>query len=235
MIREAIQYIVELGKTDIHYENGQSFSTGRLHLIEEPTASKLQVRSLSGLVDYLKSDFDDDGQIMIQVNSPTRVSAFKQLNSDRNREYLIDAEAMIPEFYFEEWYDPESFNIKLQSTFVKNEDRDIVLKVVGNIREEDVKSVGDNGVSQSVTAKVGIAQVGQVEVPNPVLLKPYRTFVEVEQPASDFIFRMQNGPRCAFFEADGGKWKLEAMRNIREYLEKELEQKINDKKIVVIS
>ena len=32
-----------------------------------------------------------------------------------------------------------------------------------------------------------------------------------------------NGIQCALFEADGGAWKNEAMKNIKAYLEKELE------------
>jgi hypothetical protein len=91
---------------------------------------------------------------------------------------------------------------------VKNEDRDIMLKVVGNIKEETVNTIGDDGVSQAVVAKMGVATVANVKVPNPVVLKPYRTFVEVDQPESEFIFRMQSGPRCALFEATAanGNW-----------------------------
>ena len=59
-------------------------------------------------------------------------------------------------------------------------------------------------------------------MPNPAVLKPYRTFVEVEQPESKFVFRMQTGPEMALFEADGGAWRIQAMKNIKEYLEKEL-------------
>ena len=235
MIKEALQYIVGLGNTEIFHENGQSYSSQPVHLLEEPVASKLNVRSLSGLVEYLKSNFDSNERIMVHVESPTEVSAFLQLNTNRNREYLIKANALLPQFHFENWYDPEEFNIKLQSAFVKNADRDIVLRVVGNIREEDVKTFGDDGVSQSVTARVGVAQVGNVEVPNPVLLKPFRTFVEVDQPESNFVFRMKNGPRCALFEADGGKWKLEAMQNIKKYLHSALAKEIECKMIVIIA
>lgn len=63
-------------------------------------------------------------------------------------------------------------------------------------------------------------------MPNPVKLTPYRTFLEVKQPASDFIFRMKqdkyDGIVCAIFEADGGAWKMEAAHRIKEYLQKEL-------------
>lgn len=235
MIREAIEYIVGLGRTDIYEENGQQYSTNKLYLLEEPKAAQLDIRSLSGLVEYIKSNFDGQAPLMIHVESPTEVTVFTQLNNDRNREYLIKATAMLPNFRYENWYDPETFNIKLQSGFVKNTDRDIVLKVVGNIREEDVKTYGDDGVSQTVTAKVGVAQVGQVEVPNPVALAPYRTFVEVEQPTSNFVFRMKNGPSSALFEADGGAWKFEAMKNVKTYLEDALAEELEVGKINIIA
>jgi hypothetical protein len=235
MIKEALQYIVGLGKPEMFYENGQAFSSQKLHLIEEPTAEAIRVRSLSGLVDYLKSNFDEYGCLMIHVSNPTTVVCFSQLNNDCNRSEYIKAEAMIPSFDFDRWYDTENFNIKLQSCFVKNEDRDIMLKVVGNIKEETVNTVGDDGVSQAVVAKTGVATVANVKVPNPVVLKPYRTFVEVDQPESEFIFRMQSGPRCALFEADGGKWKLDAMNNIKNYLQQELKELIENGKIVIIA
>ncbi|CEG25982.1 hypothetical protein [Bacillus sp. B-jedd] len=235
MIKDALQYLIGLGNVETHHENNQIYSTQPLHLLKEPVPSPLLVRSLSGLVQYLKSEYDVDNTLMVHVCSPTEVLAFSDLNSNQNRNEYIKASAMLPQFRFEEWYDPETFNIKLQSGFVANDDRDVILRVVGNIKEEDVKTYGDDGVSQSVTAKVGVATVAQVAVPNPVRLAPYRTFVEVIQPESNFVFRMKNGPRCALFEADGGAWKLEAMNNVKAYLEKELAVEIEARKVIVIA
>ena len=63
-------------------------------------------------------------------------------------------------------------------------------------------------------------------VPSPCVLRPYRTFVEVMQPASSFIFRLEQGREqtvnAAIIEADGGAWKLDAVSNIIVYLAKEL-------------
>lgn len=235
MIKEAIQYIVGLGQADIHYENGQTYADKSLYLLPEPTANAINVRSLSGFVEYIKSDYEWDEKLMIHVISPTEVICFDALNSNKGRNEYIRATAMIPSYNFDNYYDTESFNIKLQSVFVQNEDRDIMLKVVGNIKEEDVKTYGDDGISQLVTAKSGAASVTDVVVPNPVSLKPFRTFVEVEQPVSEFIFRMRRGPQCALFEADGGAWKLHAMKNIKNYLISNLEEEINADKIVVIA
>ncbi|WP_339148375.1 hypothetical protein [Sutcliffiella sp. BMC8] len=235
MIREAIEYIVDLGNTRKEMIDGQVYTTQRMHLVPEAVATSILVRSLSGLVEYLQSDFDTEDPLMIHVVSPTEVVVFDTLNRDFNRNVLIKATAMIPAISFDRWYDAEDFNIKLQSVFVKNEDRDVMLKVVGNIKEEAVNTVGDDGVSQSVVAKTGVASVGNVLVPNPVLLKPYRTFVEVDQPASDFIFRMKSGPSCALFEADGGAWKVQAMKNIKEYLQVALVKEFETGKLVIIA
>jgi len=235
MIRDAFEYIVSLGNTRKEIIDGQVFTTQKMHLVPESTATSIHVRSLSGLVEYLQSDFDTEDPLMIHVISPTEVVVFDTLNRDFNRNELIKATAMIPSISFDRWYEAEDFNIKLQSVFVKNDDRDVMLKVVGNIKEEAVNTVGDDGVSQSVVAKTGVASVGNVLVPNPVLLKPYRTFVEVDQPASDFIFRMKSGPSCALFEADGGAWKVQAMKNIKEYLQVALEKEFESGKLVIIA
>ena len=98
-----------------------------------------------------------------------------------------------------------------------------------------IAQYGDDGVSQKATIKTGIASKGEVLVPNPVKLRPYRTFLEVEQPESAFVFRMRddNGRvECALFGADGGAWKNAAMKSIKEYLMFEL-QDLKDRFIVI--
>lgn len=235
MIKEALQYLVNLGNTRIETVGDRKFSTQELYAIKEATPRSIEVRSLSGLIEYIKSKFDGDGKLMIHVESPTEVKAFSTFNRDYNRNFVIEAKAMFPSFRFDNWYDTEEINIKLQSCFVRNDHRDIMLKIVGNIQEENIQSIGDDGVSQAVVAKTGVAAVSKVKVPNPVSLAPYRTFVEVKQPESDFVFRMRKGPSCALFEADGGAWKLEAMKNIKTYLEDALKDDLTSGQVVIIA
>lgn len=235
MLREAFEYIVGLGNKEVVTENNQKYATGTMQLLKKPTADAMRVRSLSGLIEYIQSEFDSDKRLMVHVESPTEVKCFDALNENASRNNYIEAKAMLPHFPFDRFIGSEEFNIKLQSGFVKNDDRDIMLQVVGNIREDNVNEVGDDGISQSVTAKTGIATVGQVKVPNPVALMPYRTFTEVEQPESNFVFRMKSGPTCALIEADGGEWQLEAMKNIKAFLELKLEKEIEQGKVVVIA
>jgi len=237
MIKEALEYLVKLGTAEIQDIGNETYSDKPLFKIKEPLVEPISTRSLSAIVEYLKSKFDvkTRGMVMVHIESPTAISIFEEVNVNGSRSTFMKSSAMVPEFNFSNWYDSEAFNIKLQSCFVANKDKDIMLKVVGNIKEDQVKTVGDDGVSQAVTAKIGVASVGNVQVPNPVKLRPFRTFVEIEQPESDFIFRMKNGPLCALFEADGGAWKLEAMENIKVYLEDQLEDEIKKEIVVIIA
>ena len=115
----------------------------------------------------------------------------------------------------------------LQSAFVDDEDKAKLLKYTALITDDTVKNFGDDGISQKVTVKTGVASVSDAVVPNPVTLAPFRTFPEVIQPESKFIFRMKEGPSAALFEADGGAWRNKAILNIKAYLEKELEHNHN--------
>lgn len=233
--RDALEFLAESGETEVLEINGQQYATRQIYKVAEPTPAPLTVRSLSGLVDYLKSEFDAQAPLLVHVVSPTQVNVTTSYNNDFARKRIIEAEALLPDYRYGAYYETEDFIIKLQSGFTKAGDRASLLKVVGNIKEENVRQTGDDGVSQSVTAKVGVATVEEVKVPNPVTLAPYRTFVEVEQPSSPFVFRMKTGPSAALFEADGGAWRIAAIGAVASYLSEELSELIETEKIVVIA
>lgn len=203
-----------------------TFTKASLSRVKEAKASVLTVSTLTGLVDYIKSDLDKQPEkLLIQVISPREVALYSPLNADREREQYISAEAILPDnVVYDRFIGTEQFNIMLQSAFVDVGTKSALLKYTGLIQDEAVKTTGDDGVSQQVTVKTGVASVGQAIVPNPVELAPYRTFPEVEQPISKFIFRMQEGPRAALYEADGGAWRNKAILSIKEYLQEELKE-----------
>lgn len=235
MIKEALQWIVGLGTVETKEIGGEIYSTQKLHGVIQAQPEAIHLNSLAGVVDYLKSNYDDQPPVLIQVASPTEVNVVSTYNRDMARNRLIKATALLPSIPFERFLDVEAFNILLQSCFVPNEHREALLKVVGNIKEEAVQTVGDDGISQQVTAKTGIATVAPIIVPNPVYLKPFRTFVEIAQPESAFVFRMQNGPKAALFEADGGAWKITAIAEIKIWLDSQLKHEIETNRVVIIA
>lgn len=62
----------------------------------------------------------------------------------------------------------------------------------------------------------------------------YRTFLEVEQPESQFLLRLNEKGEVGLFEADGGMWKLAAKKNVSTYLENALADMISAGSVVVM-
>ena len=236
MIEKALKYLVNLGESKIKIEKvtlpdgtEQVYSDKPLERLSKyhPMAEAVKMSTLTSLVDYIKGHIDTMADRMIvQVKSPEEVYLFSQLNEDRKREYLVKVTAQVPSFEYERFIEHEVFCINVQSKFLNDPetDKDLILKFAGTVEQGSVAEYGDNGVTQKATVKTGIASKADAVVPNPVKLRPYRTFMEVEQPVSEFIFRMADvrGITCALFEADGGAWKNAAMQNIKNYLEFEL-------------
>lgn len=233
--KEAFEYLVGLGysKEPIVKTEIGPYMKEKLTRLTAPTATTLQVTTLTGLIDYIKSNIDClPDKLLVHVESPSIVRLYSPLNGDRDREEFIYAKAILPDnLVYERFLSTEQFNIMLQSAFVENNDKKVLLKYTGLVRDEAVKDTGDDGISQKVTIKTGVATVGDAVVPNPVILAPFRTFPEIAQPESKFIFRMQDGPKAALFEGDGGAWRNDAMENIKEYLVKSFEELDNIKVI----
>lgn len=228
MTRDALQYVVGLRTAEVLDINGGKYVDKDVHRVDkELRASAIQMNTLTSLVDYLKAGIDSIAdKMLVQVVSPTEVKLISMLDSDRKRECLVEVEAMIPAFEYGRYMSNERFIIALQSKFIDNDDRALLLQFAGTVKDESIAQYGDDGVTQKATIKTGITSVGDAVVPNPVKLRPFRTFIEVEQPESAFVFRMRqaegHGVECAIFEADGGAWKNAAMKSIKEYLQYEL-------------
>jgi len=226
--RSFVEKICELAKPEIITVDERPYSTKGLHPVFDPSPGVIEVHTLTGLVDFINGiDGIYGTKAMIHVFSPTTVDIIGGIAGKfMNRDRFAQAKHINPTFRFGQWMDLESFIINLQAGFVPDSMTEAILKVVGNLKDETVSNFNDDGRTQAVTAKSGISMVTKVALPSPVTLQPFRTFMEIEQPASSFIFRMKqqgNGqqPACALFEADGMAWQLEAMQRIKTWLQKE--------------
>lgn len=81
---------------------------------------------------------------------------------------------------------------------------------------------------------LGNRELTASEIKPRVMLRPFRTFLEVEQPESEFLLRVDPDEGIGFFEADGGIWKLEAKKNIADYFLKNMGDLIDAGKVVVM-
>lgn len=204
-----------------------------LTLHKPPVPEPLKVSTLDGLVDLLEAQFEGDsrktGDQMVHVVSHDSVQFLSKYSDDfgRRQSYIV-ATRMKPEqeFEFGKYIPQERFVIALRSLFAQSEQLDALVALAGNIAKETEVRQEDDGFSQRVTAKAGTHLVKETTVNPRVPLKPFRTFIEAEQPESVFLFRVKHdgsqGNLCALFEADGGGWKLQAMENVKTWISNRL-------------
>jgi len=241
MIKEAIQYVRELADDAsrplfvlVGERPFKVHPSGSTEPLLEASAPVLAVHSLEGLADYagLGTEQGDEFPhgLVVQVVDPREVRLVSfAFGPHRQRDIYAKAKpADGDRFAFGGYMDPETFVVALSSQFEDSDDRSDVLATVGNLRDEAVRMLADDGVTQRATVRQGLAKVAEVEIKNPVKLRPYRTFADVEQPAGLFVLRMKGGgegrmPSIALFEVDDGKWRQESISRIRAYFAEHLE------------
>jgi hypothetical protein len=231
---EAIKKIEELIHNSYAIKVGdREFSAANLHpIMYNPKPETLTVHSLRGFCGFIENDIDEliNGKPhLIVVNSQKSVDLISTVDDkDKKRTIMVSAKISeeLDEFPFGRFLTQEEFAITFRSLFVKKDgdDFDYVLayasKLVGSTSIEG----DDDGISQSVAVKRSItgALKDREKLKPIVRLSPYRTFREIEQPESQFLFRVRmdnNVPCVALFEADGGAWVNDATQNIVSYIE----------------
>ena len=173
----------------------------------EPTAEPIVIQTLTGFADFINSghldgitDVDD---WVIHVKSTSQVEL---IDAPMGRHFqrhvwaIADCSQIIGHgALFERFIPLEHFIVNVMSQFVPTESQGELLKL----------------------AKRGMVRTADIEVPTPFILAPYRTFPEVKQPVSSFVFHLRagrDGIEAALVEADGGQWKCDAIQRIKSYL-----------------
>ena len=226
-IKEGIDRLLSLAQPDSIEVDGRSFVTENVNEVKPKVITPLVIHSLQGLVDYL-TDCKDDGNKMIQVVDPTRVIVMDTTADPvhRHREYFAEAKLIQSGFPFGQYIPQEDMIVALHTQFRQSANRDKLLRICAGLIVKAEVQTTDDGLSQRVQAQVGVTRVQEVDIENPVMLQPIRTFTEVEQPEAPYVVRIKGGekiaPTVAIYEADGGQWKNAAIANIRTWLSAKL-------------
>lgn len=224
---------------------------------QEPIVSTFQTGTLSSGLDLVKAGLEhlNTEDLLIHIAGPGSVSIVtKQSDQWKRRITLvkIDLPAYTP-FPFDKYLDHEDFNIKLQQNFVPiasaaavegekatTSDWAYVVQIASTVTANAVTQSENDGVGQQVTVKktINSGLKDFAELRRIVSLAPYRTFMEVPQPVSQFIFRAKDAgegkiPGLALFECDGGMWRKIAIGEIKRYLENQMAER--DIKIPIIA
>jgi len=121
--KDAAVEIIDLGQ--------RKYASRQMFPVLEPTANTLEVTTLSALVDYLRADPDGIGieNLVCHVKGPLDVAVYSHIAGPfRQRETVIRVEREIEEWDWNDFTEAEMFNIRIQSRFEDNEDKEAILK-----------------------------------------------------------------------------------------------------------
>lgn len=221
---DAIEKVLAIGTPHEVQAHGLVYTDKPLHMVKEPPYTTHRIHTLGGLVGLaVRLASSHEGLMLVVVSHEQVVLRMAEYTAENHSPVLVEAEPMPTErFPMNQFVDAEAFCLMLLTRFVQDETVRDLFKLVSSLTESDVQVSEDDGMSQRTTVMAGIATRADVALQPFWTLRPYRTFAELEQPASPFLLRLKSvkgeRPRCALFEADGGRWKLAAHQAIREFL-----------------
>ena len=252
-LADAINTLTELGKKAaepkiVEVKDRALLVTGsdftEIEPPEIPKPERVRTRSLNALVVLIKSEVDSQTEkppLYVSCNTYSDVEVFATPNPKdelhRWQPYHATASDLPPLVEDVRWSFDEAM-IKLRSMFQRapegeKNDVDYILDLLSHMSfDQSVKS-DDNGITQTVQVRKGVSFVENKAVRPIVTLAPYRTFQEVEQPESEFVFRVYDDRSISLTAADGGMWKLAARDAVKRYLETALCDEIAAGKVKV--
>lgn len=151
-VREVARLATDAARPQEVQIGGKAYATGPVVDPRKPETlpAPLVVHTLSGLVRYVESrlaaadadaaaDVDPDA-LAVHVVSPTSVQVVGRLRGEfRQRAVYAAAFPCLPSHAFGEYRDAETFNVWLMASFARTPERDAVLRVTANIKEEQVR------------------------------------------------------------------------------------------------
>jgi len=188
----------------------------------------IKLNSLTGLVDFVKSEKNPNLYLLVHIESPTVVKCLGQLDQKyKTREVpcIAEFENENFEFPFGSGIDQETFILNLLANFEDNSHLQSILGIVSNVEDVNGSELSDDGFKQNITVKSGITYKKVEGIKNPITLTPKKTFREIEQVDEIYILRVQktsSGLTFKLIAADGGDYSVTAQSRIKQYLSEAL-------------
>ena len=212
---------VELFKGDRKFHllgSGDGFAYNEV--LSRAYTNGLTIHSLSGVVTFVR-DLAISGSKVI-VTSPTKVIVRGPVVEDRNED--DDYLHATPPVNFEgvncRNIELEQFIVYLQTNFVIDDAVETLITIFKKIDLDDETSFEDDGFTTQVTVRDG-AKLAVADIPNPIEICPFRTFPEIEQPASPFLLRVKKSGKNLYFtlhDVQDQTWRIKALSDIKNYL-----------------
>lgn len=237
MLKEALEFVVNLRKPSIHHAHGMEFTDKNLSPIVPPTRSgaALELKSLKGLVRYLRYCGNGmDGEpfglenAFLVINSHVSVSVLGRIDEFGRRTIYANAEHdRDPETVMNlgKYMAPDQFISEIRSAFYPSTELDGLLRLISSVSLQHTASITDNGVAQQVCVKSGV-EFGMVATADFYSLAPMATFPDLGPIHASYFIRLrqqgENNFAVALHCANMEEWVLDAKKSLTAYLEDKL-------------
>lgn len=205
---------------------------GVVHAYDDPKTplpEKLAVSTLDAVAAYIANQIAGI-PVAIVIPSPTVVRVVAPVVGEiRQQLVFLESNAFLPTtLKLNEYMDMEKFMIMIGSAFLPSDGLANVRQIAATVRAGKSAEIKDDGVTQIVVSQAGLTNTERKKLEPAQMLIAHRTFAEVEQPEAEFLLRMDQvelpggkglSAVAGLWEADGGLWRVTAMRSIAAYLE----------------
>lgn len=250
MIRQAIEKIEELvnAKEENKLEQinikGMEHTkfNGRLNRIVTPSVESINVHSLNGLVEMIKSYIKvESGYLNIKLPliveaTGNNIIVRTSVDDTYERQELIKCTPIVPELILNQYTDPERMIINVNTCYVETENSNALINTISNLYNSKTVRQEDNGIGKKIIVESDAfaGGAGQVTINPIVKLTPVATYPELIQVERKFNLRVDDSGRCALFVADKGYFEKEVQRLIKQFLEGELPEEIREKVVLAL-
>lgn len=241
MDKNLYEHIENNLKTQTIEVDGRQFVTRNVYEVpaKRTMPSEMQFHNLSAFIEFLHKDIEGQNEkLFINVLQHDQIMVCKAWDGiDPYRHTYLKAHYdFTPNFKTGTFYEQQEFRIRVSSCFVmpdenyneKSSNEYPIYQVLhhsGEIKTVVSETSRDSPYSQRVTveSKTTAGDVSEDSIGIFKGLQMWRTWPEIEQPKSDYIFRIKNVGKdvhMALFDYGNDKWKYEARNAVVEHIEK---------------
>jgi hypothetical protein len=236
MIKSALEWIVNSQRApavDIKGRLYQTTANGGLIPLYPGKVPPLVTTTIASLVLYLtdhSADISANKDLVFIVIESDEIRLYGPVKDSCGHPYrelhaIVKAVDIASPLEFGCYYSLEEFNIRAQLMFEPDQPTDFqrMMKITGNLKDSNVTKWNDDGITQKVTIKTGLASVDAVPITNPFHLSRTMPFAELGIYTSTYLLRLRSKgeapPEAALFELNKRADALTMRRKIAEYIE----------------
>lgn len=215
MTGEAVKEVIFLQKRIDELENP-------LYMDKRPSMHR--VKTLEALVSYL---FDNHDGVNIQdctiiVEDIDRVTVYAPVSGVKNDRHPLITASPVEFAKLSTGIDltQEEMIIQLQALCIRTDETINLIHAISGLTYVEKVNSEDDGVKTDLNIALHITCTNK-KPESIITLQPYRIFPEVRQPESQMLVRISSRnkvPVVKLIEVDGGMWKIQAMKNIKDHL-----------------